>query len=76
MGESTHLKVFLQQQLWLMLCQHFHHRNSQHSRVYNETVKVSPQTEAWYVRVEPEANFFMKEKKRGSFSKKPLIKPS
>lgn len=35
------------------------HPNSQHLRVYNETA-VSPQTEAWYVRVEPEANFVMK----------------
>lgn len=33
-----YLKALLQRQLWLM-CQHFHHRNSQHSRVYNEAVK-------------------------------------
>lgn len=33
------LQSILQCQLWLMLCQHFHHHNSQHSRVYKETVK-------------------------------------
>ena len=45
-----------------MLCQHFH-PNSQHSRVYNETVKFHHKLKLGMLRVEPEANFFMKKKK-------------
>ena len=38
-GGPMYLNALLQHQLWLVSCQYFHPPDSQHARVYNETVK-------------------------------------